>query len=108
MAHGLQTPLATIEGYVEGLLDGVVEPEPGTWAVVHAEGGRLRRLVTEVQALSRAEVRQRPVHLVIGRRAALVAQALAPQFADKDIVLTQDAARTSQPCTLTSTGPSRC
>jgi signal transduction histidine kinase len=77
VAHGLQTPLTTIEGYVEGLLDGVVEPEPETWAVLHAEVGWLRRLVTELQELSHAEVRQLPVHLVIGRRAGLVAQVLA-------------------------------
>src|SRR5207247_1173379 len=31
VAHELRTPIATLEGYLEGLLDGVVQPEPSTW-----------------------------------------------------------------------------
>jgi signal transduction histidine kinase len=30
VAHELRTPLATIEGYTEGVLDGVVEPSDAT------------------------------------------------------------------------------
>jgi two-component system sensor histidine kinase BaeS len=45
VAHELRTPIATLEGYLEGLLDGVVEPSPETWAKLHTEAGRLRRLV---------------------------------------------------------------
>lgn len=58
VAHELRTPIATLEGYLEGLLDGVVEPAPPTWARLHDEAGRLRRLVDDLQELSRAEARQ--------------------------------------------------
>ena len=95
VAHELRTPLATIEGYTEGLLDGVVAPEPATWAVLHDEVGRLRRLVAELQELSRAEAHQLPLHLAPAAPSELVAQAvarIAPQFTEKGITLTHDAA----------------
>jgi len=58
VAHELRTPIATLEGYLEGLLDGVVEPSAETWARLHGEAGRLRRIVSDLQEVSRAEARQ--------------------------------------------------
>lgn len=58
VAHELRTPISTLTGYLEGLLDGVVEPSPETWAKLHTESLRLRRLVDDLQELSRAEARQ--------------------------------------------------
>lgn len=55
ISHELRTPLTTIEGYMEGLADGVFEPSDETWATVHSEAVRLRRLVDDLQELSRAE-----------------------------------------------------
>ncbi len=95
VAHELRTPLATIEGYTEGLLDGVVEPGAKTWALLHDEVGRLRRLVHDLQELSRAEARQLPLHIRPCHPVELVAQAvarIAPQFAEKGIVLASDVA----------------
>ena len=63
VTHELRTPIATLEGYLEGLLDGVIEPTPRTWALLHTEAGRLRRLVEDLQELSRAEARQIPLSL---------------------------------------------
>lgn len=63
VAHELRTPIATLEGYLEGLLDEVVAPDPPTWARLHTEAGRLRRLVDDLQELSRAEARQIPLTL---------------------------------------------
>src|SRR5581483_3562419 len=86
VAHELRTPLATIEGYTEGLLDGVVAPNPETWALLHDEAGRLRRLVQELQELSRAEARQLPLQLRSCLPTELVDQAvrrIGPQFAEK-------------------------
>jgi two-component system sensor histidine kinase BaeS len=93
VAHELRTPLATIEGYTEGLLDGMVEPGAETWALLHDEVGRLRRLVHDLQELSRAEARQLPLHIHPADPATLVTQALAriaPQFAEKQITLASD------------------
>ncbi|HEU5099349.1 MAG TPA: ATP-binding protein [Roseiflexaceae bacterium] len=93
VAHELRTPLATIEGYTEGLLDGVVAPGAETWALLHDEAGRLRRLVQELQELSRAEARQLPLQLCACPPAELVGQAvqrIGPQFAEKGVTLTTD------------------
>jgi len=93
VAHELRTPLATIEGYTEGLLDGVVAPGAETWALLHDEAARLRRLVQELQELSRAEARQLPLQLRPCPPAELVDQAvrrIAPQFAEKGVMLTTD------------------
>lgn len=55
LAHELRTPLATLEGYVEGLEDGVVPADVDTWATLGDALSRLRRLVDDLGAVSRAE-----------------------------------------------------
>jgi signal transduction histidine kinase len=95
VAHELRTPLATIEGYTEGVLDGVVEPSDATWALIHDEVGRLKRLVVDLQELSRAEARQIVLHPRPVEPAALVAQAverLGAQFREKGVALSADVA----------------
>jgi len=90
VAHELRTPLATLEGYTEGLLDGVVQPTPTTWAVLHDEVGRLKRLVQDLQELSRAEAHQLPVSPSPQAPVDLVKRAvdrLMPQFTEKGIDL---------------------
>jgi signal transduction histidine kinase len=90
VAHELRTPIATLQGYLEGLLDGVVTPSDETWAKLHTEAGRLRRLVDDLQELSRAEARQIPltpkpvapetiVEAAVGR--------VGPQFTEKGLSL---------------------
>ena len=93
VAHELRTPIATLEGYLEGLLDGVVQPEQSTWARLHGEAGRLRRLVDDLQELSRAEARQIPLTLEQTDPAEIVRAAidrLAPSFAEKELTLSSD------------------
>ncbi len=90
VTHELRTPIATLEGYLEGLLDGVIEPTPPTWAMLHTQAGRLRRLVDDLQELSRAEARQIPLSLQSVAPQRLVHLALAPlegQFAEKGLEL---------------------
>lgn len=61
VAHELRTPLATLDGYLEGLEDGVVEPKTATWTLLRRETSRLARLVDDLQELWRAEARQLPL-----------------------------------------------
>ena len=61
VAHELRTPLATLDGYLEGLQDGVVDATPETWTLLRGETGRLNRLVDDLSELWRAEARQLPL-----------------------------------------------
>jgi histidine kinase len=55
VSHELRTPLTTIKGYMEGLIDGVLPPDPETYQLVHREADRLQRLVNDLQELSQVE-----------------------------------------------------
>ena len=61
VAHELRTPLSTLDGYLEGLEDGVIDPNPETWRLLRGETARLTRLVNDLQDLWRAEARQLPL-----------------------------------------------
>lgn len=61
VAHELRTPLATLDGYLEGLQDGVVEAGEPTWHLLRGETARLSHLVDDLQQLWRAEARQLPL-----------------------------------------------
>lgn len=63
VAHELRTPLTGIEGYLEGLIDGVFAPEPETFSEIQHEVRRLRRLVDDLQTLSHVEAGQVGLHL---------------------------------------------
>jgi two-component system, OmpR family, sensor histidine kinase BaeS len=90
LAHELRTPLATLEGYVEGLADGVVAADEEAWKVLQAELARLRRLAEDLTAVSRADAQQLDLRrrqvdsgvLVMG-----AVQAAQPAFAAKGVAL---------------------
>lgn len=93
VAHELRTPLSSIKGYMEGLIDGVLPAEPSTYQQVHREADRLQRLVSDLQELSRVEagalqLDRQPLSMkeLIDR----VAARLRPQFEEKRIQLRID------------------
>lgn len=90
VAHELRTPLATLEGYVEGLADGVVAPGEETWSLLRAETRRLARLVEDLGRVSRAEERQLDLRIAPTAPRALVEAAVkgaVPAYAEKRVVL---------------------
>jgi signal transduction histidine kinase len=90
VAHELRNPLATIDGYLEGLDDGIVQPSRDTWTVLQKETRRLRRLVEDLSTVSRAEERQLDLHMAPCDPAELLgnaAEAARPAFADKRVLL---------------------
>lgn len=94
VAHELRTPLATIAGYVEGLADGVVPSSAETWSVLTEESRRLKRLVDDLQKVSRAEERQLELRLTPVAASTLVdgvATAAALAYAEKGVALEVDA-----------------
>jgi|GEM_PF-6338558 len=63
ITHELRTPIAILEGYMEGLLDGHVKPTEKTWAMLYDVASRVHRLVDTLRVLSRAETRRDPPDL---------------------------------------------
>jgi histidine kinase len=63
VAHELRTPLSTVEGYLEGLLDGVFEPSEEIFAASGREVKRLKRLADDLNQLSRTEENAYPLGL---------------------------------------------
>lgn len=62
LTHELRTPLTVLEGYLEGLADGTIEPSVDIYQRLAKESVRLRRLVNDLQELSQAEAGYLPIH----------------------------------------------
>ena len=90
VAHELRTPLATIDGYLEGVADGVVPSDGDTLAVLRAETGRLKRLTEDLARVSEAEERRLSLRIEPVAPADLLAaaaEAARPSFAAKGVGL---------------------
>lgn len=90
VAHELRTPLTTLDGYLEGLEDGVIEPTEATWRLLRAETGRLTRLVDDLSELWRAEASRLPLTLAALDLTGVVAEVverLRPLAASRDVAI---------------------
>lgn len=90
VAHEMRTPITTIDGYVEGMLDGVFEPTEEVLTAIGEEAARLSRLATDLGALSRADedaLDLRPQPADLGQLAVRVAERLRPQFDGEHVTL---------------------
>ena len=90
VAHELRTPLTTIEGYMEGLLDGVIAPDEQTFTLIRHEAARLRRLTEELGLLSRAEAGELRVQPRLFDLCTMLQELIArfqPQFAACEVEL---------------------
>lgn len=94
VAHELRTPLTALDGYIEGLIDGVFAPTPNVLGSLSDELRRLRRLADDLSSLSRVQEQGLGLHPVDADLAELARRAaarLAPQFRDAQVGLTVDA-----------------
>lgn len=55
LAHEIRNPLSTIEGYMEGLIDGVLPQSKETYEAIAGEAHRLKRLTWDLSTLSKAQ-----------------------------------------------------
>ena len=55
ISHELRTPLSNIQGYLEAIKDGVVQPTPETIDTIHAQATHLSRLVEDLRLLAQME-----------------------------------------------------
>ena len=90
VAHELRTPLTTLDGYLEGLEDGVIKPTDETWQLLRSETRRLTRLVNDLADLWRAEERQLTLDagsVDLGPLAAEAAERFAPVAGQRQVRL---------------------
>lgn len=90
VAHELRTPLATIKGYMEGLVDGVFPATTEIFVATAREAGRLERLANDLSELSRSEESRLDLEIRRLNLAAVAidtAERLRPQFDDSGVAL---------------------
>lgn len=90
VSHELRTPLSTLQGYMEGLMDGVVAPSEETWTLLYAEAERMRRLVDDLQQLSSAEAGQLtllPERISAAEVLDTATESMLPLFTEKGVEL---------------------
>lgn len=91
VAHEMRTPLTALDGYVEGLIDGVFTSAPETLQAMSEELRRLHRLADDLSTLSRTEERRIELRRVDADLFAIsreVCARLRPQFDDAHVTLT--------------------
>ena len=64
IAHELRTPMTTIKGFIDGILDGTIPPEETKHylGIVSQETGRLARLVQNMLDITKLEAGEVPIH----------------------------------------------
>jgi len=90
VAHELRTPLSNIQGYLEAIRDGMVEPDAGAIRSLSEETALLSRLVNELQELSLAEAGELKLVFQAESIVDLIRQAATswqPQLATEEIRL---------------------
>ncbi len=55
VAHELRTPLSNIQGYLEAIRDGLIEPSSETIDTIHGQATQLSRLVDDLRLLAQVE-----------------------------------------------------
>ncbi|WP_314067720.1 HAMP domain-containing sensor histidine kinase [uncultured Vagococcus sp.] len=61
IAHEIRTPLTTLQGNVEAMIDGIWDVTPDRLQTCHEEILRLTRLVASIERISRLEEQQEPL-----------------------------------------------
>jgi signal transduction histidine kinase len=90
VSHEFRTPLSNLKGYVEGLEEGVFEPDSETLAACGRQVARLERLVDDLALLSRIETGQLDLHPERISVAVILEDAAASfraRFAQKGVAL---------------------
>lgn len=92
VAHELKTPLAVIQGNLEGMLDGVIDASPEQLSSLYEETVHLNRLIRDLRDLSLAEAGQLRLEKEAADLNALLERAmhmLQPLMEEKGLVLEQ-------------------
>jgi signal transduction histidine kinase len=95
VAHELRTPLTNIRGYLEALIDSVMEPSAEVLSSLHDETLRLVKLVEDLLQLARADAARSDLRLESVNLQSIIQQTLELfqlKFANKNIGVSTDLA----------------
>jgi signal transduction histidine kinase len=90
VSHELKTPLTSIQGYSQAVLDGAVTDPARAASVIYDEAGRMRRLVEELLDLARLEsgqARLRRAHVDLSALLGAVIERMTPQARERGVSL---------------------
>lgn len=88
VSHDLKTPLTSIQGYSQAIMDGAAKNPAEAAAVIHDEAERLNRMVTELTDLARLQAGRLSMKMTaidVSQIAEAIAQRLAIVAAKKKI-----------------------
>lgn len=106
VAHELRTPLSNIQGYLEAVNDGLLQPDAATIAALRQQTAHLVALVEDLRLLAQAEAGALQLDLQPQSLPDLLAAAVSafrPRAAAKGITLNFDAAPDLPPLFLDAT-----
>ena len=106
IAHELRTPLSNIQGYLEAIRDGLVQPTPDTIDTIHAQAIHLSRLVEDLRLLAQVESGDLRLQTSLVRMPELLqscVDAMGARAAAKGVELSLEANEDLPPLQLDST-----
>jgi len=95
VSHDLKTPLTSIQGYAQAIMDGAARDPVQAAGIIHEEAGRLNRMVVELTDLARLEagrLSMKTAAIDMGQLAAAVGQRLSVVAREKGITFDVEAA----------------
>lgn len=96
VGHDLKTPLTSIQGYSQAIMDGAAKDPASAAKVIHEEAGRLNRMVTELTDLARLQagrLSMRTSAIDMGKLAQAVGDRLSILARDRGLTLHIEADR---------------
>lgn len=88
LAHEMRTPVATLDGYLEGILDGVVAADEPTLGMLREQAARLARLAQDITLVTAAGEGRLSMHwqpLKVGALIEDAAAQAAAMFTDEGV-----------------------
>lgn len=90
LAHEMRTPVATVDGYLEGMLDGVADADSETLTMLREQTDRLKRLAEDISLVSSAEEHRLSIETQTVSLAELISVAqgqAGSAYASRDVAL---------------------
>ncbi len=90
VSHDLKTPLTSIQGYSQAIMDGAAKDPARAAGIIHEEAARMNRMVTELTDLARLQAGRLSMHSApvdMGQLTAVIGERVAVLARDKSITL---------------------